>query len=372
MRPSMLRILCHLVYYKTTSNYPHVICAEEKRRVSVAEMVLRRLYWMLRGLWKHQQQPAPICRSLPNLPDEVLLEILDLLKTEERLILAMVSRHFRHLIHPTCNVERCKFVSRLAYLRQLEADYPDHLVCSQCGFLWKWRKRLVDYPGFCPRRLNHPGSAPVPFDLNGSGRKWGFQIGPDMIELMLRADRRDISYGLPSTYLDGGYKDHDRTIWTHTARIVTGQNTFTRKPERQVVLASRRETYLRTEHENVLTDRAFESDMCRHINRSSAVWTKESHRCLDVFVAAAQVDRRPRAFKCLMCDTDYEIRFEQDPDTDLRAVLHVWRRFGHERMFQRWTNSRISDAEIAARDIQAVFESMPAADQAEVLTNAAG
>lgn len=344
------------MYYKVRTSLDGKRAEEQvtNLRRQLAMMVLRSMLRTLSSLFRDsnashtdQNRPAPSKPPFFGLPEEIILAIIDFLEPEEKLVLNMVSQRLRRIIHPTCNVARCGIDSRVKYLHLLEPDYPDHLVCAHCGVLWNWRSRVPDKL-HCPRQLFHCDA--YPWQLQGTGPGQMSWIKPGVIELIMRAQRRGARYGLPLSVLDGGSStDHDRTTWTHQARIV----------QSDIILASRRETYLRTDQNGRLKKQHLAQDLCIHTRIKTKVWTRGGRQPLEAVVAAAaQSARIPQNFKCSRCDSDFELCCEQEPGGDLRATLRIWRRFGHRRMFQLTPKEHLDDAAIAGRDIQALFESM--------------
>lgn len=284
-------------------------------------------------------------RSLPKLPDEIILHLVDFLEPESALVLSRVSHRLRDLLHPTHNPERCRFRTRIAFLRLIEHDYPEHILCTCCGTLWNWKSR-APYNILCPRKSWHPDSdrrRNSGWSMRGWRKGRRLWVVPELIELIVRAETHGLLYGLPVSFMSGRTTEPNRTLRVHEARMIRGS----------VVLASQRESWLRHEDEDILEDLELTTDLCDHYLRQ--VWIDGGYQPLKSVIAAACTS--PQSFKCNVCDSDFELRVEHSADIDTRMVLRAWRNFGNPNMFLRGSCVKIDGPILEGRDIRGLYES---------------
>jgi hypothetical protein len=287
---------------------------------------------------------------LSVLPAELLLQIVDEAEPESQLVLTMVSRRLRDLIYPSHNLGRCKFPVRVKFLRLLEKDYPQLLLCEDCGILWPWRK-YCKYRICCPQVAQHPWGSASSWEMRGCGGSRSMFINADIIRLVLRAQECGGQYGLPLEMLNGGRKSvANREMRSHEARIVDGR----------IVLASVREVYLRSSwtdgKEEIWTERVCVRDLCLHLGQSEKVMVAGGLARLPDVVRAAREGKGLQIFKCWQCESDFDLMVERSRETDSKVTLRAWRRYDHPRTFRDPGYGSQIRNNVAGRDIKALFD----------------
>ena len=71
-----------------------------------------------------------------NLPNELLLAVAHFLDKEFQALLSLSCTRLRLLLNSYLDLSLNDISVKLRFLRYLERDYPDHLICRSCGFLF--------------------------------------------------------------------------------------------------------------------------------------------------------------------------------------------------------------------------------------------
>ncbi|KIW45934.1 hypothetical protein, variant [Exophiala oligosperma] len=115
---------------------------------------------------------------------------------------------------------------KVQFLQLLEIDLPEYLTCRHCARLFLWRRR-IEGPQTCPcfkpflcdpsYRLGSTDQALI------EGKSAHLDLGPELVDLLLRAHEYGPLYGLPVSFLNVNQIILDRLFRTHEARLVDGQ-----------------------------------------------------------------------------------------------------------------------------------------------------
>lgn len=296
---------------------------------------------------------------LLGLPNELLLEVAQFLNKESQALLSLSCTRLRVLLNSYLDLSLNDISVKLRFLRYLERDYPDHLTCRSCGFLYNWRAERW-YRFRCPLQNHHSLEEKLKSQawlLKGSqGRYVSFEV----IELIFRAHERGRRYGLPLSFLSSSVTDENWITITNEARLVDGQ----------LLLKSCWELDLDSRQDMLQKAHLFNRSMyCYHY-----FWNTGSGTCgpgqvpvwqtIQKAVAEMTGLEKPRVFKCPYCALDYNLEAQNGAHGEIKLVLNVYRNFGQryartlasERLFSTETyTSPIHINELSRRDLQALF-----------------
>ena len=290
--------------------------------------------------------------TLFGLPNELVLNIADFLEIAFQISLSLSCRRFRDLFNQRLTVWRCNIDTRLRFFKCLEPDYPEHLPCQSCGFMFRWAPRL--FSGCCCPRIGHHAFMDV-----WTSYAWFIQgsrnicVSREVIDLILRADERGQQYGLPLSYMGTSGRDHHGIFMDNQARLIGGE----------LVLASRWEAQSESQQDMQSKARLFHAALCLHY------WTnvlrEKIWEPVEAAVTSAMHLGMPLLSKCQFCETDHELHVQNSAGNGIRIVLKVWRnygrrhgnRLGNEQIFHREPESRINAEAVSQRDLRAVFGS---------------
>jgi hypothetical protein len=287
-----------------------------------------------------------------KLPNELLLMITSFLDKEFQVLLSISCRRFRVLLNGCLDLSLCDFSMRLRFLRYLELDYPEHLPCRSCGFMFKWRaRRWRNYR--CPRISCHSHR-----DILTS-YAWYIQgdqiimVTREIVDLIFRGYERGQRHGLPVSFLNTSGSDYNGITRTNEARLIDGQ----------LLLASCWEVDLESREDMAEKAWVFNWALCLHSGVN--VWREKIWQTVEQAVAGMTGLEEPRVSKCPFCATDCELRVQNSTGGQLRMVLNVLRDYGqryenmlaNEQIFHRDPSSRIDADALSRRDLHVVFKS---------------
>lgn len=286
-----------------------------------------------------------------NLPNELLLAVAHFLDKEFQALLSLSCTRLRVLFNSYLDLSLNDISVKLRFLRYLERDYPDHLICRSCGFLFNWQLKH-SYHFRCPRAYHHS------FEERSKSRAWLLKGGQqclvsrEVIDLIFRAHERGQRYGLPLSFLSSSMSDRNWITRTNEARLVDGQ----------LLLASCWELDLDSRQDMLRKAHLFNSALCIHSTRnagSEKVW-----QTIEKAVAEKTGLEKPRVFKCPFCALDYSLDVQNRVRGRMKIVLNVYRNFGQryaktlasEQLFYcDSSSSRIDADELLRRNLHVLF-----------------
>ncbi|KAK5347489.1 hypothetical protein LTR06_010389 [Exophiala xenobiotica] len=302
---------------------------------------------------------APVHHRNPflELPAELLLTITDFLDKEYQVLLSLSCKRLRVLLNSRLDLSLHDMSIKLRFLQYLEHDYPEHLTCRTCGFLYSWKQsqRVTRKLG-CPRSRDHP------LDVSLASDAWHTLVGTltvsrQVVELILRGLERGPQHGLPLSYLSKSSTDpNGNIIRTNEARLVDGQ----------LLLASRWETEIDSNsdssRERNKAER-FNKALCVHKYQNTLVY--RTWQPIEQAVASMTGSELVTASKCPFCATDYSLQVRNGTGGRTTILLNVWRNYGRagettlesEQMFINLPCSPIDAVAFSERNLQAIFES---------------
>ncbi|KAK5401070.1 hypothetical protein LTR07_005972 [Exophiala xenobiotica] len=290
---------------------------------------------------------APVHHRNPflELPAELLLTITDFLDKEYQVLLSLSCKRLRVLLNSRLDLSLHDMSIKLRFLQHLEHDYPEHLTCRTCGFLYSWKQsqRVTRKLG-CPRSRDHP------LDVSLASDAWHTLVGTltvsrQVVELIFRGLERGPQHGLPLSYLSKSSTDpNGNIIRTNEARLVDGQ----------LLLASRWETEIDSN-----------SDSSRERNKAERFNKALTWQPIEQAVASMTGSELVTASKCPFCATDYSLHVRNGTGGRTTILLNVWRNYGRagettlesEQMFINLPCSPIDAVAFSERNLQAIFES---------------
>ena len=305
------------------------------------------------------EEPAKDTKDLQDyhnpflkLPNELLLVIANFLDKEFQVLLSLSCRRLRVLLNSCLDLSLCDISLKLRFLQCLELDYPEHLTCRSCGFMFKWRaRRWLDYR--CPRVNRHSiGDKLTSYAWCMQGDK-NIRVTREIVDLIFRAHERGQRHGLPLSFLSTSGSDYNGVTQTNEARLVDGQ----------LLLTSRWEVDTESRQDMAQKARLFNLALCLHVGVN--VWREKVWQTVEQAVAGITGLEKPRVSKCPFCATDYKLRVQNITGGRMRIVLNVRRNYGkryenmlaNEQMFYLDPSSRIDADALSRRDLDAVFES---------------
>jgi hypothetical protein len=289
---------------------------------------------------------------LLKLPNELLLLVADCLEKEFQVLLSLSCRRLRVLLNSCLDLSLCDISVKRRFLRCLELDYPEHIPCRSCGFMFKWQaRRLTDYR--CPRVHCHSlGDKLTSYSwcMQGDPKIW---VTREVVDLIFRAHERGQRHGLPLSFLSTSGRDYNDVTRTNEARLVEGQ----------LLLASRWEVDSDSREDMAQKAWRFNSALCSHWGIN--VWREKTWQAVEHAVAGITGLEELRVFKCPFCASDYKLLVQNSTVGRTRIVLNVHRNYGqrydnmlaNEQIFYRDASSRIDADSLSRRDLHAVFES---------------
>ena len=291
-----------------------------------------------------------------GLPNELLLAVADFLDKEFQALLSLSCTQLRVLLNTHLDLSLNDISVKLRFLRYLERDYPDHLTCRSCGFLYKWKSKHV-YQFRCPRQYHHS------YEEKSKSRTWllkGVQhcyVSHAVTDLIFRAHERGPRYGLPLSFLSSSMSDENWITITNEARFVNGQ----------LMLASCWELDSDSRQDMLQKADLFSSALCIHYDwnvRYEKVW-----QTFQKAVAETTGLEKPRVSKCPFCALDYNLDVQNRAHGQTKLALNVYRNFGQryaqtlasERLFFYFdsSSSQIDADELSRRDLQVLFYRTP-------------
>jgi hypothetical protein len=287
-----------------------------------------------------------------RLPNELLLIITTFLDKEFQVLLSLSCRRLRVLLNSCLDLSLCDISIKLRFLRYLEHDYPEHLTCCICGFMFQWRARR-SWGYRCPRVNCHS------LEDRFISYAWYMQgdrnvcVAREIVDLIFRAYERGQQHGLPLSLLSTSGTDRNSVTRTNEACLIDGQ----------LLLASRCEVDGESRQELAQKVWLFNSALCLHYPQN--MYSEEKWQTIEQAVTAMTGLERPRLFKCPFCATDYKLHVQNSNSGRMRIVLSVCRSYrqryekmlANEQIFHRNPSSRIDADAVSRRDLHAVFES---------------
>lgn len=291
-----------------------------------------------------------------SLPNELLLEVAEYLDEEFQALLSLSCTRLRVLLNSYLDLSLNDVSVKLRFLRYLERDYPDLLICPSCAFLYKWRSIKV-YQFACPRNYHHsPEKRTESHDWHLKGGQSCF-VSRHVIDLIFRAQERGRRYGLPLSFFSSTMTDENWMTITNEARLVDGQ----------LLLASCWELDLDSRQDMLAKAHLFESALCLHLYWNILALTGAWQTMEEAVAGIYENSEKPRVSKCPYCALDYSLDVQKRAHGQMRMVLKVYRNFGRryartpasEQLFHSDRSLRSDADELSRRDLQALFGRTP-------------
>jgi hypothetical protein len=288
---------------------------------------------------------------LLKLPNELLLVIANFLDKEFQVLLGLSCRRLRVLLNSCLDLSLSDISVKLRFLQCLELDYPEHITCRSCGFMFKWRaRRWLDYR--CPRVYSHSLEDKLTSYASCMQGDRIICVSREIVDLIFRAHERGQQHGLQVSFLNSSGSECNGLTRTNEARLVDGQ----------LLLARRLEVDSDSRQDMAQKSRYFNSAFCIHYWDN--VW-REKWQTIEQAVAGMTGLEKPRVIKCPFCATDYDLRVQNNTVSRMGIILNVHRNYGKrdeymlasEQIFHRNPSSRIDADALSRRDLHAVFES---------------
>ena len=285
-----------------------------------------------------------------RLPSELLLEVAEFLDKEYQALLSLSCTRLRVLLNSYLDLSLNDVSVKLRFLRYLERDYADHLICRSCGVLYNWQSKYL-FQFLCPRHYKHP------YDHIYKSYHWhlqGFQhasLSREITDLIFRAHEQGQRYGLPLSFLSSSMTNRDWIKITNEARLVDGQ----------LLLATCWELDLDSRQDMLQKAHLFNQAFCIHYSRNTG--SRRVWQPIQKAVAEMTGLEKPRVSKCPYCALDYNLVLQNRADGRMKMVLNVYRNFGQryaktlasERLFYIDNFSPIDADELSRRDLEVLF-----------------
>lgn len=256
---------------------------------------------------------ANIHHPLINLPPEMVLGIMKFLSQESQILLSLTCKALYKSITPLTDSSTSDACLRTRFLRLLEIDHPEYLTCKICGWMYIWRRR-VRFRYSCPRSSRHPRKTDRALRHTAVCIEHWLFMSPQIHELLLRANARGLSHGIPITLLNTNCVAEDQVFCKTLGRFVDGQ----------LLLASIWSLDLDLTENLRRGLFSLNQAMCLH---RYAVKPRFDDEIISKILNRDQSPEMVTA-KCGYCATDYSASSVSHGNGRVRILLEVWQNFG--------------------------------------------
>ncbi|EHY52556.1 uncharacterized protein HMPREF1120_00767 [Exophiala dermatitidis NIH/UT8656] len=283
--------------------------------------------------------------TLVTLPAEILLCIVSFLPTSSVACLSLTSKRYREALFDQFDPEwRDNDTEKAHFLRLLEEDLPEMMVCYSCNILYRWGKSSRY---LCPNRYNRHKHT-----LSKRGAPWCFTHEPvmiyrNMVDAFLRGFAKGSRYGPQLQELNHTCKSNVLALFpegvcinkTIEARVVRGKLFLHSVHKLSVSLLLAQPEPSSTPISRVDLGQIVSSRLLPAIHKFTARigCTHTPQRIPAVILYAFRLrvgcsgdrTRRLDLLSCGRCATDLRVRVELDGGgTRVQIELEIWQSFG--------------------------------------------
>ncbi|OAP55616.1 hypothetical protein AYL99_09767 [Fonsecaea erecta] len=275
------------------------------------------------------------------LPAEILLTIVTLLPRSALACLMLTSKYLYNTLSPGFELRMEGFPDeRSVFIRLLEKDLPQMVVCYSCEILFDWREKSR---WRCPNHSNHPF-----FDFDPIwcyAHEPGF-ISREMVDLFVRGHELGPEYG-PQLYelahscdKDGGWF---RTRGRKVARVLDARIQQGRLLLHGVYSLTAPIPTFSIDPEEGYYDRSWEYALMREMGKFNGIGCIHLRTALPAIILEAVRQLRlgvPNPLcedlvNCGYCATDLRVRALTDFPGQIILQVETWRSFGGRDMYAR-------------------------------------
>lgn len=281
------------------------------------------------------KQPSP---TLATLPLEILLQIVSYLPAESIVCLSLTSKDYYAALSTRFAMTFTDTDMKERFIRLLEEDVPDLMVCRGCNILYRWRRTRTF---LCPRHFYQfptHGVAITICPAHYPGRMYR-----EVVDLFVRGHAKGCAYGLPLSKL--AHECDQTNLWRAVeGRVIGGK----------LMVHVAAETSISTPSFDSITPDAtgfrgfdlfdrftalspFIKDTLMEIDRFRGIGCHHSRRTLPAVILDAIMHMGNESgekrlchnlLNCAHCATDLRVRVEAEEEGSIGIRADVWHCFG--------------------------------------------